>query len=55
MIFVLLNSLLCPLYHHVNNSILTIGYLFMRGMTFDKLEQRPGQFQALAVILHCIM
>ena len=35
MIFVLFYSLMFPLYHHTNNSISTIGYLFMRGITFD--------------------
>jgi len=33
MIFVLFYSLICLLYHHANNSISTIGYLFMRGVT----------------------
>src|SRR6218665_132124 len=33
MIFVLFYSLICPLYHHANNSISTIGYLFMRSVT----------------------
>src|SRR6218665_3758507 len=34
MIFVLFYSLICPMYHHANNSISTIGYLFMRGVTY---------------------
>jgi len=34
MIFVLFDSLVCPLYHHANNSISTIGYLFMCGVTY---------------------
>ena len=34
MIFVLFYSLICHLYHHANNSISTIGYLFMRGVTY---------------------
>src|SRR6218665_1925449 len=33
MIFVLFYSLICPLCHHANNSISTIGYLFMRCVT----------------------
>jgi len=37
MIFVLSYSLICPLYHHANNSISTIGYLFMRGVTYCHL------------------
>jgi len=34
MISVLFYSLICPLYPHANNSISTIGYLFMRGITY---------------------
>jgi len=34
MIFVLFYFLICLLYHHTNNSISTIGYLFMRGITY---------------------
>jgi len=37
MIFVLFYSLICPLYHHANNSISTIGYLFMCGVTYVPL------------------
>jgi len=53
MIFVLLYSLICPLYHHTNNSILAIGYLFMRGVTFNLLwfittkETVPLMFQQI--------
>jgi len=35
LISVLFNSLTCPLCHCPNNSILTIGYLFMCVVTFD--------------------
>jgi len=34
MIFVLFYTLVCPLYHQANNSVLTIGYLFMGGVTY---------------------
>jgi len=37
MILVLLYSLICPLCHHTNISISTIGYLFMRGVTYAYL------------------
>ena len=36
MISVLFYSLIWPVYHHANKSISTIGYLFMRGVTFDQ-------------------
>jgi len=37
MIFVLFYSLICPLYHHANNSISTIGYLFMCDVTYYQM------------------
>jgi len=37
MIFVLFYALIYPLYHHGNNSISTIGYLFMHGVTYIEL------------------
>ena len=39
MIFVLFYSLICPLYHHANNSISMIGYLFMRGITYSVINR----------------
>src|SRR6218665_3405658 len=32
--FCFLYSLTCPLYHCANNSVFTIGYLFMCGVTY---------------------
>src|SRR6218665_3603017 len=48
MIFVLFYSLICPLYHHANKSISTIGYIFMRGVTnMPWTIQRSSRMEAL--------
>ena len=37
-------SLTCPLYYYANNSIFTIGYLFMCGITFTFCRNGATQY-----------